>query len=141
LIEKGILFSCIPDSDFSGCLISRFKSPFWHAAETNRLAACAPHLVGTLRCGVRGQRSALSLPKKEMPDVDLVKSSSGILVDVQQRLNCALLVVSLSSGFFRTPKSSRHVPLDDQLIHPKDLAVDLINPRTNSGMNFSLERR
>jgi hypothetical protein len=35
-----------------------------------------------------------------MPDVDFT-IASGILVDVQQRLNCALSVVSLSLDFFR----------------------------------------
>ena len=36
--------------------------------------------------GRRGDRS----PENKMPDVDSYDSSSGIAVDVQQRLNCAL---------------------------------------------------
>jgi hypothetical protein len=35
-----------------------------------------------------------------MPDIDFT-IASGILVDVQQRLNCALSVVSSSLDFFR----------------------------------------
>jgi hypothetical protein len=37
-----------------------------------------------------------------MPDVDLaIRHPAFFLVDVQQRLNCALSVVSLSLDFFR----------------------------------------
>ena len=40
--------------------------------------------------------------KKKMPDVDLaIRHPAFFLVDVQQRLNCALSVVSLSLDFFR----------------------------------------
>ncbi len=46
---------------------------------------------------------------KKMPDVDSDESSSGIAVDVQQRLNCALPSFSLSSGFFRSQSLKRHV--------------------------------
>jgi hypothetical protein len=46
-------------------------------------------------------------------------------VDVQQRLNCALPRHFFELRFLSIPKSLRHVRLDDQLIHPKDLAVDL----------------
>jgi len=34
--------------------------------------------------------SRIAIPKNKMPDVDSYDSSSGIAVDVQQRLNCAL---------------------------------------------------
>jgi len=61
-----------------------------------------------------------------MPDVDL-EIVIRHLVDVQQRLNCALPSFFLGLWFLSIPKSSRHVRLDDQLIHPKDLAVDLFN--------------
>jgi hypothetical protein len=44
--------------------------------------------------------SRLIVREKKMPDIDLT-IASGILVDVQQRLNCALLVVSSSLDFFR----------------------------------------
>src|SRR3989442_14658128 len=65
------------------------------------------------------------------------------LVDVQQRLNCALpskflwALVSFDSKVFTA------YPTDDQLIHPRELAVDLFNrSRINSSaMNLSLERR
>jgi len=61
-----------------------------------------------------------------MPDVD-VKSNPAFLVDVQQRLNCALpskflwALVSFDSKVFTA------YPMDDQLIHPRELAVDLFN--------------
>ena len=55
------------------------------------------------------------------------RRGTAFLVDVQQRLNCALPSFSLGSGFFRFQSLKRHVRLDDQLIHPKDLAVDLFN--------------
>ena len=61
-----------------------------------------------------------------MPDID-VESNPALVVDVQQRLNCALSASFLGLWFLSIPKSSRHVRLDDQLIHPKDLAVDLFN--------------
>ena len=86
--------------------------------------------------------AATTDPKKKMPDVDL-----GIVirhrVDAQQRLNCALPSFFLGSGFFRFQSLKRHVRLDDQLIHPKDLAVDLFNRSqiNPSAMNLSLERR
>jgi hypothetical protein len=55
------------------------------------------------------------------------------LVDVyQQILNCALPVVFSELWFLSIPESSRHVRLDDQLIHPKDLAVDLVLSRASS---------
>src|SRR5207247_7636678 len=45
------------------------------------------------------------------------ESSSGIAVDVQQRLNCALPVAFFeSSGFFRS-QSLHGISADDQLIH------------------------
>src|SRR5438477_12084275 len=47
------------------------------------------------------------------------------LVDEQQRLNCALPCRFFELWFLSIPESQRHVQLDDQLIHPKDLAVDL----------------
>ena len=47
---------------------------------------------------------------------------------IKQKLNCALLVSS-SSAFTRfLVKVFTACPLDDQLIHPKDLAVDLFKP-------------
>jgi len=47
-------------------------------------------------------------------------------VDVQQqRLNCALPSFSLSSEALSRSKVFTACPLDDQLIHPRDLAVDL----------------
>jgi len=64
--------------------------------------------------------------KRKMPDVD-VKSNPAFLVDVQQRLNCALpskflwALVSFDSKVFTA------YPMDDQLIHPRELAVDLFN--------------
>jgi hypothetical protein len=44
-----------------------------------------------------------------MPDVDSSDSSSGIAVDVQQRLNCALPSHFSELWFLSIPKSSRHV--------------------------------
>src|SRR5437899_6739858 len=61
--------------------------------------------------------------KKENAGCRSYESSSGILVNVQQRLNCALSVVSLSSGFFRF-QSLHGVSVSDQLIHSTGLAVD-----------------
>jgi hypothetical protein len=50
------------------------------------------------------------------------------LVDVQlaaAKTELCVTVVFSELWFLSIPKSSRHVQLDDQLIHPKDLAVDL----------------
>jgi hypothetical protein len=68
-----------------------------------------------------------ALPKeKKMPEGDCVRHPA--FVDVQQLLNCALPSHFFEPRFaFAIPGSSRHVRLDDQLIHPKDLAVDLFN--------------
>ena len=54
------------------------------------------------------------------------ESSSGIAVDVQQRLNCALPSFSLKLWFLSIPKSSRHIQelSIDWLL---ELAVDLFN--------------
>src|SRR6185436_17267579 len=75
-----------------------------------------------------GWQPALPNPKteKEMPD----RASLAIrhLVDVQlatARTELCVTVVFSELWFLSIPKSLRHVPLDDQLIHPKDLAVDL----------------
>jgi len=65
-------------------------------------------------------------PEKKMPDID-VESNPALVVDVQQRLNCALsasfpwALVSFDSKVFTA------YPMDDQLIHPRELAVDLFN--------------
>ena len=59
--------------------------------------------------------------------MSILESNPAFLVDVQQRLNCALPSFFSGLWFLSIPKSSRHVRLDDQLIHPKDLAVDLFN--------------
>ena len=59
--------------------------------------------------------------------MSILESNPAFLVDVQQRLNCALPSFLFGLWFLSIPKSSRHVRLDDQLIHPKDLAVDLFN--------------
>src|SRR5437868_15430202 len=51
------------------------------------------------------------------------------LVDVQlaaAKTELCVTVVFSELWFLSIPKSLRHVPLDDQLIHPKDLAVDLV---------------
>src|SRR6266550_2315688 len=57
---------------------------------------------------------------------------------------CVTVVFS-ELWFLSIPKSLRHVPLDDQLIHPKDLAVDLclrairnskVESRKLRGLNF-----
>jgi len=64
--------------------------------------------------------------KKKMPDVDLaIRHPAFFLVDVQQRLNCALSVVSLSLDFFRR-RGLHGMSMSDQLIHSTDLAVDLV---------------
>ena len=64
--------------------------------------------------------------KKKMPDVDLaIRHPAFFLVDVQQRLNCALSVVSLSLDFFRC-RGLHGMSMSDQLIHSTDLAVDLV---------------
>src|SRR5205085_8008166 len=96
-----------------------------------------------------GWQPALPNPKteKEMPD----RASLAIrhLVDVQlaaAKTELCVTVVFSELWFLSIPKSLRHVPLDDQLIHPKDLAVDLFNhcykeQALLSVTNFSLERR
>ena len=45
----------------------------------------------------------------KMPDVDSYDSSSGIAVDVQQRLNCALPSFFLEPHSLSFVRSSRHV--------------------------------
>src|SRR5213593_2462939 len=62
-----------------------------------------------------------------MPDVDSYDSSSGIAVDVQQRLNCALSSFFFELWFLSIPKSSRHVQEPRMLSGLLDLAVDLFN--------------
>ena len=95
-----------------------------------------------------GWQPALPNPKteKEMPD----RASLAIrhLVDVQlaaAKTELCVTVVFSELWFLSIPKSSRHVPLDDQLIHPKDLAVDLclrairnskVESRKLRGLNF-----
>ena len=81
-----------------------------------------------------------------MPDRDSLAIRH--LVDVQlqqQRLNCALPSFSLALVSFDS-KVLTACPLDDQLIHPKDLAVDLclqqsrnskVESRTFSTLTFS----
>jgi len=66
-----------------------------------------------------------SRPKRKMPSR---KRGTAFVVDVQQRLNCALPSrVSLGSGFFRFQSLHGISASDDQLIHPRELAVDLFN--------------
>src|SRR5207248_2319978 len=47
--------------------------------------------------------------RKENAGCRPCESSSGIAVDVQQRLNCALPSVSLKLWFLSIPKSSQHI--------------------------------
>jgi hypothetical protein len=77
----------------------------------------------------------------KMPDINV--GCCPALVDVQQKLNCALRIVLFELWFLSIPKSSRHVRSDDQLIHPRDLAVDLSSSSffQNWGWILSLERR
>src|SRR6266513_2616870 len=97
---------------------------------------------------IAGWQPALPNPKteKEMPD----RASLAIrhLVDVQlaaAKTELCVTVVFSELWFLSIPKSLRHVPLDDQLIHPKDLAVDLclrairnskVESRKLRGLNF-----
>jgi hypothetical protein len=53
------------------------------------------------------------------------------LVDVQQRLNCALPSFLFEPHSLSFVRSSRRIAADDQLIHPRDLAVDLFQPLSN----------
>ena len=55
---------------------------FGEGGESSTRSACAPQAV-KIRV-IRGWS------QNKMPDVDSYDSSSGIAVDVQQRLNCAL---------------------------------------------------
>src|SRR5437773_8413452 len=59
------------------------------------------------------------------------ESSSGIAVDVQQRLNCALPSFSLSSDSLSRFEVFTACPGSDQLIHSAELAVDLFNRSSN----------
>jgi hypothetical protein len=68
-----------------------------------------------------------------MPDIDFT-IASGILVDVQQRLNCALSVVSSSLDFFRY-RGLNGMSAD----FSAGLAVDLIN-RHRSADEFLLRK-
>ena len=65
------------------------------------------------------------------------------LVDVQlaaAKTELCVTVVFSELWFLSIPKSLRHVPLDDQLIHPKDLAVDLIASSNKSEVRFLLRK-
>src|SRR6266480_4269736 len=59
------------------------------------------------------------------------ESSSGIAVDVQQRLNCALPSFSLSSDSLSRFEVFTACPGSDRLIHSAELAVDLFNRSSN----------
>src|SRR5438477_9759417 len=59
------------------------------------------------------------------------ESSSGIAVDVQQRLNCALPSFSLSSDSLSRFEVFTACPGSDQLIHSAELAVDLSQENLN----------
>src|SRR5256885_1775680 len=78
-----------------------------------------------LRLGGR-LRSGMTKRERKNAGCRPCKSSSGIAVDVQQRLNCALPSFSLKLWFLSIPKSSRHIQelSIDQLL---ELAVDLFN--------------
>ena len=69
----------------------------------------------------------------KMPDVDSYDSSSGIAVDVQQRLNCALSVVSLSLDFFRY-RGLHGMSAD----FSASLAVDLVRCDRSPNLDFSI---
>jgi hypothetical protein len=45
---------------------------------------------------------------------------------------CATVFRFLELRFLSIPKSSRHIAADDQLIHPRDLAVDLLRQQRES---------
>ena len=66
--------------------------------------------------------------------MSILESNPAFLVDVQQRLNCALPSFLSGLWFLSIPKSSRHIQwminpecFRGQLIHPRELAVDLFN--------------
>jgi len=61
------------------------------------------------------------------------------LVDVSNQTKAELCVTVVFSElwFLSIPKSLRHVPLDDQLIHPKDLAVDLFQHFTSKVLELT----
>ena len=84
--------------------------------------------------------------EKEMPDRASLAIRHLVGVSNQTKAELCVTVVFSELWFLSIPKSLRHVPLDDQLIHPKDLAVDLFNhcyeeQALLSVTNFSLERR
>src|SRR5436190_21381979 len=80
--------------------------------------------------------------KRKMPDA-ILESNPAFLVDVQQRLNCALSASFLWALISFDSRVLTAYPMDDQLIHPRELAVDLFNRSqiNPSAMNLSLERR
>src|SRR5205823_4432624 len=59
---------------------------------------------------------------------------------IKQRLNCALPSFSLSFDALSRCKVFTAYPTDDQLIHPKGLAVDLVLPRPFSDSRFNASR-
>src|SRR6267142_3481779 len=72
-----------------------------------------------------------SFERKKNAGCRSCESSSGIAVDVQQRLNCALPSFSLSSDSLSRFEVFTACPGSDQLIHSADLAVDLFNRSSN----------
>src|SRR5439155_18637040 len=80
--------------------------------------------------------------QKEMPDRASLAIRHLVGVSNQTKAELCVTVVFSELWFLSIPNSLRHVPLDDQLIHPKDLAVDLPSTLTSKVLwHFSLERR
>ena len=63
--------------------------------------------------------------EKKMPDRASLAIRHLVGVSNQTKAELCVTVVFSELWFLSIPKSLRHVPLDDQLIHPEDLAVDL----------------
>src|SRR5207248_6975198 len=59
---------------------------------------------------------------------------------VAAKTELCVTVVFFELWFLSIPESLRHVHLDDQLIHPKGLAVDLVLPRPFSDSRFNASR-
>src|SRR6266496_4880387 len=112
--------------------------------------ASAKAVVASLCRGCPTARTLwLQLTPKQNAGCRSCESSSGIAVDVQQRLNCALPSFSLSSDSLSRFEVFTACPGSDQLIHSAELAVDLSQENLNLRLGsldsnlcaFSLERR
>ena len=72
----------------------------------------------------RGKPNQTKQSEAAKTELCVIAAGSLQLPDCPASAGCRLFELR----FLSIPESSRHIHLDDQLIHPKDLAVDLFKP-------------